>query len=295
MTISSEAEARSFELAEAQIELQPFASVTVAPAQPFEQRLTVTRGAVRFQVAHDPMRRFVVTAGAVEVRDVGTGFTVAREGTDGDIVRVAVTSGEVEVRVGSRAPYSLHAGESLTTPEPAPTTTPPAATPGAGGSTAPNDLVPSAFPPEPPDAASDVKRAPSWTALGPTVDPVSAKSLLAEATAARRAGDVAAEAKALDALRTRFPRDPRAAIAAFELGIIRMDKLGTRSGALEAFRAAIAQAPGASFREDAEARIVILLDESHDTAGCRNARDMFLSHYPASVHGGTIQRRCQSR
>ena len=131
MTISSEAHARSFELAGAQIELQPFASVTVAPSQPFEQRLTVTHGAVRFQVAHDPLRRFVVMAGAVEVSDVGTAFTVAREGMDGDVVRVAVTTGEVEVRVGSRAPYSLHAGESLTTPEPTPT--PAASTTSTGG------------------------------------------------------------------------------------------------------------------------------------------------------------------
>ena len=74
-----------------------------------------------------------------------------------------------------------------------------------------------------------------------------------------------------------------------------MDKVGNRSGALEAFRAAIAQSPGASFREDAEARIVVLLDESRDAAACRNARDMFLSRYPTSVHGGSIQRRCQSR
>jgi hypothetical protein len=74
-----------------------------------------------------------------------------------------------------------------------------------------------------------------------------------------------------------------------------MDQLGNRRGALEALRAAIALGPASSFREDAEARIVVLLDELEDMTGCRASRDAFLLRYPESVHRASIQRRCQSR
>jgi hypothetical protein len=74
-----------------------------------------------------------------------------------------------------------------------------------------------------------------------------------------------------------------------------MDQLGNRRGALEALRAAIALSPGASFREDAEARIVTLLDELGDVTGCRVSRDAFQVRYPSSVHRASIQSRCPSR
>jgi hypothetical protein len=279
LTISSEAEPRTFDIASGfSVDLQPFASVTLAPADPSEQRVVVARGAARFRVSHDPTRRFVVSAGAVEVVDMGTVFTVAREGKDGELVRVSVASGDVEVRVGGQAPRPLHVGESLTTSEPSMTQTAPTQ-PLARVSDTP--LEPAPAPPE----GSRTLRA---------VEPVSAKSLLAAATAARQAGDASAEAQALDTLRKRFPHDPRGPIAAFELGRLRMDQLGDRPGALEAFRAAIALGSGASLREDAEARVIGLLDELGDATGCRASRDAFLSRYPASVHRSFIQRRCQT-
>jgi hypothetical protein len=298
LTIASGAEPRSFELAGAEIELQPFASVTVAPVKPFEQRLAVTRGAVRFRIVHDRGRRFVVVAGAVEVEDVGTVFTVALEGKGGELVRVSVAQGDVEVRVGSLPPRPLHAGESLTTPEPVSDASrePLSAAPVGTGVARPVS-TPSTF--EGMDATFEPEPVPAPPTSSPgatrSVDPASAKSLLAEATAARQTGDPSAEARALDTLRRRFPREPRAPIAGFELGIIRMDQLGDRRGALEALRAAIALSPGASFREDAEARIVTLLDELGEGAGCRASREAFQVRYPESVHRASIQSRCPSR
>jgi quercetin dioxygenase-like cupin family protein len=290
LTIASAGEPRSFELPGAKIELQPFASVTVAPAHPSEQRLVVTRGAVRFQVTHDPGRRFVVTAGAIEINDVGTVFTVAREGTDGELVRVSVLSGDVEVRVGAETPRPLHAGESLTTPE-LPLEPPPAMSIG----TRENPQAPRQMPDESISAAPEPEPAPSPPAVARPINLITAKSLLAEATAARQAGDPSSEAQALDALRRQFPHDPRAPIAGFELGILRMDQLGNRRGALEALRTAITLSPRASFREDAEARIVALLDELEDVTGCAAARNAFLSRYPESVHRASIHGRCQLR
>jgi len=297
LTVASEAKPRSFEIAGARIELQPFASVTIAAAEPLEQRVEVTRGSVGFHVVHDPSRRFVVGLGAVEIVDVGTEFMVAREGENGELVRVSVESGDVEVRVGSQAPRPLHAGESLTTPQPVvapPRPEPSAAPPPESSSGVRSIEITSPLEkdkPEPDMAPTAAVAA----ATGRAVESTRAKSLLAEATAARQAGDPAGEAQALDTLRKRFPHDPRAPIAAFELGILRMDQLGNPRGALETLRAAIVESPGASFREDAEARIVRLLDQLDDAPGCRAARDAFVARYPASVHAASVQRRCPPR
>ena len=62
---------------------------------PAQRRLRLERGRVRFAVAHDPERRFIVDAGDGSIVAHGTVFdvTVDRAG-----VRVALLKGEVEVR-----------------------------------------------------------------------------------------------------------------------------------------------------------------------------------------------------
>ena len=60
-----------------------------------ERRLELSRGQALFSVAHDPSRPFVVAAGQMSVRALGTEFEVFLRGDD---VRVAVTDGIVEVR-----------------------------------------------------------------------------------------------------------------------------------------------------------------------------------------------------
>ncbi len=282
LSLASEANPRSFELTDGTyVDLDPFASVTIASHDPSEQRVVLTRGAARFRVVHDPARRFIVIVGTVEVLDIGTVFSVAREGEDGELVRVSVAVGDVEVRVSGLA-RPLHAGESLTTPEAPPVmdVEPP---------------VSRAAQPTPTSSGSvDGPTSSHAVASARASEPVSAKSLLAEATRARQAGDAFAEAQALDALRRRFPRDARTPLATFELGRIQMDQLGNPRGALETLRAAIANGPGASLREDAEARIVALLEQLGDREGCRTARESFLAHYPASAHQASIRNRCQT-
>lgn len=59
-----------------------------------ERRVELRRGTVHFDVAKDPMRPFVVTAGAVAVRAVGTAFSVE---FDSASVEVLVTEGKVAV------------------------------------------------------------------------------------------------------------------------------------------------------------------------------------------------------
>jgi transmembrane sensor len=58
------------------------------------RRVTLRKGVAYFQIAKDPSRPFVVTAGGVEVRAVGTAFSV---GVDVRAVEVVVTEGRVAV------------------------------------------------------------------------------------------------------------------------------------------------------------------------------------------------------
>ncbi|MCF7688011.1 MAG: FecR domain-containing protein [Cephaloticoccus sp.] len=75
------------------VELNRGAALVVAyTAQ--ERRITLTRGEANFKVAKNPNRPFIVNAGGVEVRAVGTAFNVRLDNT---AVEVLVTEGRVRV------------------------------------------------------------------------------------------------------------------------------------------------------------------------------------------------------
>jgi tetratricopeptide (TPR) repeat protein len=118
------------------------------------------------------------------------------------------------------------------------------------------------------------------------------KELMAQADEARIAGKPRDAAVALDALRRQYRSDPRAGIAAFELGRLRLDALGDPKGAVEALDDALVLSPHASFREDAEARRVEALDRTHDPR-CASARDAYAEHYPSGVHLLDVNKRCK--
>ncbi len=227
--------------------------------------VTLEQGTVELDVVHSASRSFVVHAGRVDVVDLGTHFVVTREL---QVTRVSVEEGRVEVRdtTGTLPPRTIAAGESwattVATAEPSPSVAP---------------LV-SATTVTPPSASAPA-RAPS------------AKELLEAADAARVAGRAREAAGLLDVLRRRHRSDPRAGLAAFELGRLRLDTLGDPQGAVEAFDDSIALAPTGSFREDAEARRVEALERSHDPR-CREARETYLARYPKGVHLKEVTARC---
>lgn len=65
-----------------------------------ERRVELAKGEAFFEVHHDPARAFTVDAGAALVRDIGTGFDVARRGERGS---VSVDHGQVEVLAADRS------------------------------------------------------------------------------------------------------------------------------------------------------------------------------------------------
>lgn len=75
-----------------------------------ERRLVLRKGEAHFQVAHNPARPFIVTAGGVTVRAVGTAFDVRLAG---EAVNVLVVEGKVQL---GRAPSGDHASEATPPP-----------------------------------------------------------------------------------------------------------------------------------------------------------------------------------
>ena len=89
-----------------------------------ERRVELTNGEAHFAVAHDTARPFIVNAGGIAVRAVGTAFNVRY--TDAGAIEVTVTEGKV--RVGQSGPASssaesaplVSAGQRMVLPRHAP-------------------------------------------------------------------------------------------------------------------------------------------------------------------------------
>jgi transmembrane sensor len=233
--------------------------------------LALDRGSVDVAAPHT-RRTLVVRTPRFDVVDLGTRFRVVLAPDQSE--RVDVSEGSVEVRGRSAdpAPRRLVAGDSWSSAAPVPAPEPAPAR-------APAPASPSASEPSP--------------ALSPAPDtvPYGPRELLEVAQRAKLAGQTRAAAAAFDALRRRFRSDPRAALAAFELGRLRLEGLGDAPGAVEAFDDAIALAPGGPLREDAEARRVEAL-AVQGSPRCSAARDAFLARFPRSAHAAVVAGRC---
>jgi transmembrane sensor len=95
------------------VELNAKTKLTV-DYEPSARRVTLADGEAAFDVAHDPDRPFLITAGDRTVRVVGTRFDVRRR--EGQL-SVTVDRGVVEVRPtvqGAGQAFRLHAGQRLT-------------------------------------------------------------------------------------------------------------------------------------------------------------------------------------
>jgi transmembrane sensor len=240
--------------------------------------LALEAGAVSLDVPHAD-RRITVHAGRYDVTDLGTRFRVALA-PDGQVgVRVAEGTVEVRARGAAEPPRALSAGDEWSNASAPARKAEAAAPPPVVAVESIPSITPEAGPPAAPAAVAPV-------------DPsTSAKELLELAERQRLAGNLRAAAQALDTLRRRHRADPRAALAAFELGRIRLDGLGDAHGAAEAFSDSIALAPNGPLREDADARRVEALDIEHSSE-CSAARDAFLARYPRGVHRAVVAARC---
>ncbi len=273
------------------VELGAATRARLTSARPQAIRIDLERGAVEIDATHVEGRSFVVGAGGYEVHVVGTHFSVERD--PGDQVTVRVDRGVVEVAAAGGnggETRRLAAGERWSAPDGAFARA--AASPKAPGQAQPAGASPPVQTPPipPPQPASGT----TTSAAAPRHDE-SARELFDDAQRARADGRAEDAARAFDRLRRTFPRDPRSALAAFELGRLRLDVLGDARGAEEALRDAIALGPSSPFREDAEARRVEALWRMGDSGGCSAARAAYLARWSNGTYRRAVEVGCGAR
>ncbi len=115
------------------------------------------------------------------------------------------------------------------------------------------------------------------------------QELWATARTARRSQDHDGAQRALAEIVRRYPGD---GLAALELGRLRMDALGDSRGAIKPLQQALRAKLGASFRDDATARLVRALAAVGRTARCQKVRARYLADFPSGVHRKTVARAC---
>lgn len=270
------------------VELDANSQLTVQKQEASELRLKLDNGKVECDVAHNPKRQFYVHAAGVVVRVTGTRFNVnvATEYTPSGAaehqVEVGVSRGSVEIqRVDGTMPvrkltagqtWSLRLSDEINGAERRPSET---------ENTSPEAVV------KPPVRIVSPK-----AELTDNTEPDDAKALLEKGRLARRQGDPRAAASVYQTLLNQFPDDSRAGLAAFELGRLRMDRLGDLNGAVHALNQAVRLAPGSAFREDAMARLVEAYQRLGQTAACSSAQQQYLKSFPTGVHAATVRSRC---
>lgn len=287
------------------LKLEPNSRVEVGDGTASAAKLVLERGRIECDVIHRPGRTFVVWASGVEVHVVGTRFTVATEhGADAIRVEVRVERGAVEVRSAGRSEdvTRVEAGRSWSritkTAElaaqrgDAAMGTARAAVAHDPPPPAPASAQPAVDPAVPVAGAPGVAAEASASRVGRASD---ARELLEQASGLFREGRVAEAARTYQALLSTYPGDPRAGLAAFELGRLRMDRLGDPTGAVRALERAVALAPGSSFREDALARLTAAYTAVGDSSGCQRSRDRYLREFPSGVRRRTVAAACAAR
>jgi TolA-binding protein len=288
---------------DSRVALEASAAVTLEADGPDELRLALRSGRARFEVSKQHQRTFHVVARGVDVRVVGTRFLVEDLG---DAVLVSVDEGVVEVK-GQEDTRKLTAGQSWRVAATRVVATP--ASPVSPAAPVPEALPEPELAPSSPQARpvtspatpprrtaarpTAVAPAPTPTA-GPAVEQApDADAVFNDALEARRAGRSREATAAWERFLYAYPRDPRAGLAAFELGRLEMDVNHHPAAALGALERALATAPAASFAEDALARVVQLHHAAGDRAACQASRERYLERYPAGSHAATLASLCR--
>jgi TolA-binding protein len=268
------------------VEVAKASDLRVRSRSATETVLGLERGQAVFDVTHRDGRRVVVATPAFDVEVVGTRFRVQvadqEEGTTPDKVpevSIEVLRGTVRVQPKGGTQKK---GEVRTI------------TTGQRWSSLPREAKTVVVAQTPTETVSSAEAPSTLPTQNPerTAAPLSAKELFELAERHRVGGRLAAAASALDALRRNYPSDSRAALAAFELGRIRMDGLGELSGAVVAFNSAIKLNPAGAYREDAEARLVQLHERLGQLDVCRQTKTRYLKSYPQGRHVNAVRSAC---
>lgn len=262
-------------------ELRNGARVEVDEQTEQRVRLQQRAGTVRYEVAKNPERRFVVEASGVVVRVVGTIFTVSYAGDSH--VEVGVERGLVEVVTSDRV-AQLGAGDSLRI------------------ELEPEDFLiiddddePSMLADSHAATRTDKPRRPrpqptaTPNAPTPNEDGPDLETLLDESDAARAAGDLGRAAKALSEATRRFSGAPQTVSAYFQLGRVQRRR-GLHGAAAKAFAACLRRSPRGSLAEDARAESAQSWADAGQSDKASVAARGYVDRYPAGAHADRMRR-----
>lgn len=306
LRVEAGAREHTFELGDGSgVRLAPRSRVVACEGEREEICVRVERGRAMFDVPPRSDRPFRVRAGKVEVRVVGTRFSVERRVSgEGRRVQVRVEEGVVEVLAPGTSGLRLEAGRVWSTqvsvdgPEQARAGQDDDSAGEARDGT-PDAAVARAKPrprergePAAIELAGKGKGTDGDADDGVHTRGADAQALWERAMEARRRGDYDAEERSYAVLLRRFPRDVRAGQAAFELGRLRMDALGDPRGAIAPLRRAVAHGHGATFHQDALARLVRAYAALDRRESCRDARQRYLERYPQGSHARVVAALC---
>jgi transmembrane sensor len=309
VTLNSSSDEITMDLADgSQIALEPHSQLEVEQRTKSEVRLQLVRGKAKFHVTHREKRSFEVLIRGVRVQVVGTKFQVSNNELNGKTeVGVNVEQGTVRVTPPAQPGFLLHAGQtwSMVLTKPSLKISANSALSAPSPSSPSSPMVGTSVPeqPSPGTSSTTTKPAPSShkTQKGtgdsvpdavPTLATANAKQLFEMGNQARRSGNLAGAVQAYDTLIRRFPGDGRAGLAAFEIGRLKMDRMGDLSGAVRWLQQAIRLAPGAGFREDAMSRLVQAYDRMGAMAACKQALQSYQASYPHGVHAAVLAHKC---
>jgi hypothetical protein len=287
-----------------EVDVAPHSRLKVDHEAADEVVLLLETGVVRLDVARKPERKFIVRAGDVEVRVVGTRFEVRHTG---DEVAVSVSRGIVEVRMGDEV-RRLTAGESWSRVAPVPDSVEEASSFDFPGLDLSEPVMRRLRQLRAPTRTKRVHKhtqkvsssklvAPAPAAPAAEPEPLEAepaetpRSVFNAAAHLRREGQLAEAAQQFEHLLQKWPSDAFAPLGAFELGRLKMDDLKDPRGAARAFAQVVALQSDPGLTEDALARMVELYDR-FDAARCKQTRSRYLSEFPTGIHVQAVSSHC---
>jgi ferric-dicitrate binding protein FerR (iron transport regulator)/TolA-binding protein len=118
------------------------------------------------------------------------------------------------------------------------------------------------------------------------VEGADAEDLALLADVARLGGAGGRAAAPLQALRRRYPHDPRAASAAFHLGRLAFDGRAAHAEAARWFATYLAEQPSGPFAREAAGRLIEARERAGNITGARDAARDYLARYPTGPHAG---------
>jgi TolA-binding protein len=246
-------------------------------ATPERIESVLSSGSAEFEVTERAGRDFVVLAGPVQVRVVGTRFRIERLG---ERTLVSVSEGKVEAREGERVGF-LTAGESRFFPTPADVAPQPSAAPA-------RDSARSRFLEL--SRGGQYKAAYQILSQSPGIVGSGPEELMLAADAARLSSHPEQAIGYLRRVTSEHPKDSRAPLAAFTAGRVLQSQLGRASEAAEAFALSRRLRPTGSLAEDALAREAEARAQSGAVGLARRLAAAYVARYPKGKHAVSMQR-----